>query len=739
VKNLALYLSPLILTAPVLAQNIIPTPFAGTAGTEGFETQTQSGPPDCVTGGVFSGAGSLCAAQVSLSSGWNASCTLLPNSGTRFFGSSMLEATYTFGSGVSRFGGRFSTLFAPSGGTATFYDEFDIQIGVPQTISAPNGCVWTWNGWDLASAGLPDASKIVIRSHLGNGSRVFMDDMEADIGDHGNECEVVAGECCGGRPSFTAAGYSSFGSQVSITTASPTAQGSAVVAVHNLGNANDGPFNVDYGASIYSGPTWTAANMGSIFGVTLDTQGNIYVAHSTCYFLDLVGTAGDGAVYRIDASTSAVSTFATLPNSGPGLGNLCYDCENGQFFVSNMDDGMIYRLNSVGAILSTFDFGAADNPSDFYAPLGDRIWAVQKHNDRLYFGVWIENDGNTSASQNNEVWSIALNGAGDFSGTAKFELSLPNNNGGHSNPISDMRFTQSGSLLVAERGMSSETIPSAHNARLMEFVCAGGAWAPSSNNFGVGVSSGNNSAGGVDVSPGECGRVYVTGDALQFSPDVIYGTQGLPLNGGTVADSILLDFNSNLSIQDKTQIGDVAVPCEVEPAPCEGTTGTTGTAFCFGENGTCPCGNDAPAGSGGGCLNSTGQSAVLSGVGNPYSEYAPCPSVSPAGTDTVKLTATGMPNAPALLFKGTSDINGGNGVPFGDGLRCCGGQIVRVEIQMAVAGTVSFGFPNSKLSIDSESCGDTTYCYQVWYREVSPLCSSVAFNLTNAFAITWLP
>ncbi|MFT7669220.1 MAG: hypothetical protein ACI8X5_001920 [Planctomycetota bacterium] len=95
-----------------------------------------------------------------------------------------------------------------------------------------------------------------------------------------------------------------------------------------------------------------------------------------------------------------------------------------------------------------------------------------------------------------------------------------------------MRFTETGSLLVAERGISSGTNPSVHNARLMEFVCAGGAWARSSNNFSVGVLNEKDSAGGVYVSPGKCGRVYVTADALQFAPDVIYATQGLPLNGG---------------------------------------------------------------------------------------------------------------------------------------------------------------------------------------------------------------
>ncbi|MEM7519362.1 MAG: hypothetical protein AAF368_20865, partial [Planctomycetota bacterium] len=49
----------------------------------------------------------------------------------------------------------------------------------------------------------------------------------------------------------------------------------------------------------------------------------------------------------------------------------------------------------------------------------------------------------------------------------------------------------------------------------------------------------------------------------------------------------------------------------------------TGFAYCFGDGGTspgctdCPCGNNAPAGSGGGCLNSSSTSAVLNASGQP--------------------------------------------------------------------------------------------------------------------------
>jgi hypothetical protein len=380
------------------------------------------------------------------------------------------------------------------------------------------------------------------------------------------QCDLVPGECCGGRPSFDDPAYASFGNLVSVGTASPDADGTAVVAVFNLVNPNGGPFNTDFGAPIYSHASWSQNTLGSVFGVALDPAGNVYVAATTCYYSDMIGSlvgSGPGTVYKLDTNTSVASVFVTIPNSGPALGNICYDCEHDQFFVSSMDDGRIYRISAAGVILDGFDFGAPDNPSNVFPPLGDRVWAVQKHNGRLYFSVWWVDAGHPSTTQANEIWSIALNGSGDFSGVPRLEISMPPLSGSnYSNPVSDMRFTPTGAMLVAERGMSDQTTPVPHQARLLEFECVNGFWAPSTNIFSVGsIGSHINSAGGVDVDPDVGGRVYVTGDALQLGPQTIYGTQGLPATGGTVANSILVDFNGNLSLQDKTFIGDVAIPC----------------------------------------------------------------------------------------------------------------------------------------------------------------------------------
>jgi hypothetical protein len=179
---------------------------------------------------------------------------------------------------------------------------------------------------------------------------------------------------------------------------------------------------------------WSFSNLGNVFGVTVDKNRNIYVAASSIYapilYLNqangtpgyvssqsgvgaLAGgnaVAGAGYVYKLDGITGAATLFAQLPQQsttlnyqtsigsvnislgsrtgGPGLGNIAYDDWHNQFFVTNFEDGKIYRLGSNGAILSTFDYGAPDNGASGMPALGDRTWAVATYNGRLYYSIW---------------------------------------------------------------------------------------------------------------------------------------------------------------------------------------------------------------------------------------------------------------------------------------------------------------------------------------------------------------
>lgn len=163
------------------------------------------------------------------------------------------------------------------------------------------------------------------------------------------------------------------------------------------------------------------------------------------------------------------------------------------------------------------------------------------------------------------------------------------------------------------------------------------------------------------------------------------------------------------------------------------TVGDTGSVFCAGDgSGTvCPCGNAGLAGRG--CANSsTSDGARLALYG-----------VADVSSDTLSLAASGMPSGAIVLFiQGSAQQNGGNGIVFGDGLRCMAGSVVRLGVANAPGGVASFGStagtdPVSLRGGISPTGG--TFSYQAWYRDSAAFCSSSTFNLTNGVSVNWLP
>lgn len=397
-----------------------------------------------------------------------------------------------------------------------------------------------------------------------------------------DECECE-NPCYDKAPRFNDPLFATFTGEVAVATVySAAGTGDPVLRVVDVKNRATAPLNTDWlAATIYSNPAWTAdpTGLGSVFGVTLDRRGHIYVAASTCYAQDDIGLSGSlGTVYRVANGTGAMSVFANLPNTGgTGLGNIDYDGLRDQFFVSNMEDGRIYRINSAGVVLSTFDHatatisaGGAPEPGDpaGYPPLGERPWGLGAFQNRLYYSLWAEDIGRPSATSANSVWSIALNGSGDFTGVAQHEFDMPvrpTPSGGayYSNPVADISFSRTSCMLLSERSMHTDTWPSAHDSRVFEYKKIGGSWWPSGYTFTIGSYGGANTAGGNDFD--SQGRIYVTGDYLQASPQTIYGIQSLPCTGGTVLNSALRDLNGNYTFADKTEIGDVEIACA---SPC---------------------------------------------------------------------------------------------------------------------------------------------------------------------------
>jgi hypothetical protein len=106
--------------------------------------------------------------------------------------------------------------------------------------------------------------------------------------------------------------------------------------------------------------------------------------------------------------------------------------------------------------------------------------------------------------------------------------------------------------------------------------------------------------------------------------------------------------------------------------------------------------------------------------------------------DTLILTGSQMPDAAALYFQGTSAIQGGAGAVFGDGLRCAGGFVQRLELASNVAGTSSIPSTTAPpLRVQGAVTTPGLVHYQVWYRNAPAFCTPATFNLTNGLRVLW--
>lgn len=150
-----------------------------------------------------------------------------------------------------------------------------------------------------------------------------------------------------------------------------------------------------------------------------------------------------------------------------------------------------------------------------------------------------------------------------------------------------------------------------------------------------------------------------------------------------------------------------------------------GFPLCFGDgsDSPCPCGNEGSSGEG--CSNSTGAGSTLTATGT-----------SGILADDLVLTASGSPaNQTGMFLQGSIFTNEGEGTPFQDGLRCCSGAVIRIEIvTVDTAGGAS-----TTVSVAGEGmvgAGDLR-CYQFWYRDPNNSPCGAFENLTNGFSVTW--
>ncbi|MCH2106335.1 MAG: FG-GAP-like repeat-containing protein [Planctomycetes bacterium] len=187
----------------------------------------------------------------------------------------------------------------------------------------------------------------------------------------------------------------------------------------------------------------------------------------------------------------------------------------------------------------------------------------------------------------------------------------------------------------------------------------------------------------------------------------------VPTSAGLTYELLFTDYQGNVSASDAYGAGGMPFP-----------------SFCFGDGtgAPCPCGNIG--GPGRGCANNGPfmQGALMQASG----------SQSVSADSLLLATLNLVPNQPGLYFQGNNAVAGGLGTAFGDGLRCVGGGVVRLEVAFADAGGVSF----TTVGIASKGgvqAGDVKR-YQLWYRSPGPTSAcGFTFNLTNGVEVWWGP
>jgi len=331
--------------------------------------------------------------------------------------------------------------------------------------------------------------------------------------------------------------------------------------------------------------SWKGTNMGDVFGITIDVDKNVYFSATKAISSSgstgtSAGVAGDGGVYKMDANTWMVTPFIftgngtnEIPNQGNGLGNIAYDKWNNQLFITNFEDGNIYRFDMQGNLLSTFDpFTANSTELGTFSGHGEALWGINVYGDtdgvKVYFSLWTEDNSLSDPSgDNNSVWSVDLDAAGDFTGSESLCFALEDNTGsfmngivGASYPISDITFSSDGKMYVCEKvqggwgafgGWNDQFTPGAHSSRLFEYQKIAGVWTRTIK-YAVGnyntPNDADNTTGGValgnkQLSNGEidCEKIiWASGDALRFSgfndlpgQDYVYGLTGIPVEGNS--------------------------------------------------------------------------------------------------------------------------------------------------------------------------------------------------------------
>ena len=233
-----------------------------------------------------------------------------------------------------------------------------------------------------------------------------------------------------------------------------------------------------------------------------------------------------------------------------------------------------------------------------------------------------------------------------------------------------------------------------------------------------------------------------TGAGCRFGDGTVFAGNGSLEGTGIGTDDFVESdvggiYNACLSNNYYTQVGNpyASLYHEIYGRAGDSPPGP-GIAYCNGDGqggAGCPCGNN----------NNGDQGSVIgpSGCANansPEGGFLRATGMASVSSSTLSLTAQNIATGqPCLFFQGDARVNGGSGVPFGDGLRCAGGQSLRLQVLFSDA----FGVSVTTVDLAAQgsvSAGEIKR-YQSWYRNADISICGYGFNLTNGYEVAWGP
>lgn len=122
-------------------------------------------------------------------------------------------------------------------------------------------------------------------------------------------------------------------------------------------------------------------------------------------------------------------------------------------------------------------------------------------------------------------------------------------------------------------------------------------------------------------------------------------------------------------------------------------------------------------------VNSTGGAAAIQAVGT-----------DSVASNSLVLRAEPVPNQPGIFFYGPDQIQ----IPFGNGFRCVGGTVGRLDVEVASGNLISHALDNTNPpNAATVITPGITFNFQAWYRD--PAAGGAAFNLSDATEILFTP